>query len=322
MRTDAHRPPLATTRPDRGPATGRTGAALRIAMALAAWTACTPPPPAEPPPLAARPIEIRDLSLPDAAACPVVPATMLALAAPGRTMGDASPRLRVAAGCARDGAVLDVRVALSLELAAPGTPIETFDGMAMAACDAGSGNDGDAAGSEGDAADGPPTGPVDPFRTLACATAAVDAALDVALARWRLAHGGDDALADALGRAATLDRQVLLTAIERAGDRRLRTAAPALVELLGHPDPDVVMRAIGSLGRLGDPVALPALGTLAVSPRPEVWDAALQAIADIGGPRAERALELVAGQAVSPVVIRRANELLDAARDAPRRGRP
>jgi hypothetical protein len=293
-------------------------------MSVAAWTACAPPPTSEPPPLAVRPIEIRDLSLPDAAACPVVPATMLAMAAPGRTMGDASPRLRVAAGCALDGAALDVRVALSLELAAPGTPVETFDGMAMAACDAGNVDTADAGrvGARGDAADTPPAGSADPFQALACVTAAVDAALDVALARWRLAHGGDDALADALARAGTLDRQVLLTAIERAGDRRLRTAAPALVELLGHPDPDVVMRAIGSLGRLGDPVALPALGTLAVSPRPEVWDAALQAIADIGGPRAERALELVAGQAVSPVVIRRANELLDAARDAPRRGRP
>jgi len=282
------------------PAGSRHPAARFVAVGLAclaAGASCARDDGAPPRPLNVRPLEFQDLTPSGEPPCPVRAGAILALGDTGRSMGDESPRFRVAAGCAdADGdGYVDIHAAVALELSAPGKPDATFDGMAIVACAS-------------------PARAPEPFSLLACTVRAVGDALDVALARWRLAGGDDRALVEVLERASLLDRQVLMTAIGQAGDRRIRAAVPALVELLGHRDPDVVMRAIGSLGRLGDPRALPALGTLAVSPQPEVWHMALQAMADIGGPQGARALELVAGQAVEPVVIRQAVELLEAVR--------
>lgn len=278
--------------PGRGPKVIVLASSLTLVALAQAAPGCAGSASPDEPPLAMRALDLEEFSPPTGPECPTWAAGVLALAGPGRTMGAESPRLRLAVGCADDGDGLAVHAALALELVAPGTPVQIFDGMAIATCAERS----------------------DPFVRLTCTTTAVGAALDVALARWHLVRGSDDELVRTLGRAAHLDRQVLLTAVEQAGDRRLRVAAPALIELLGHHDADVVMRAIGSLGRIGDPRALPALGTLAVSPLPEVWHTALQAIADIGGSGAVRALELVAGQSVNSVVTRRTRELIDEVR--------
>lgn len=271
------------------PGSALWGLAFLIGIGCITATGCERPP-APPPPITPGAFTWQDLSAPDAGECPILAGLLLALAAPHRTLGDETPRLHLAAGCGSpsDGTT-GTHVALALEFPHAKRPAEVFDGMALAGHDP--------------REDGP-------WQRLVSTTAAVGDALDVALARHRLARGDDEALTRTLAAGDATDRQVLLTAIELAGDRRVRAAVPALVALLAHPAPDVVLRAIGTLGRLGDPQALPGLGTLAVSPRPQVWHTALRAMADIGGPRARQALELVALQAVDPAVIRMVQDLI------------
>lgn len=285
------RPPKTPSRGDvrLPPRTGAWGRAFLIGLSIAAATGCDRPQ-APTPPVTPNAFTWQDLSAPDAGDCPILAGLLLALAAPHRTLGDETPRLHLAAGCGSpaDGTP-GTHVALALEFPHAKRPAEVFDGMALS---------GHALREDG------------PWQRMVSTTAAIGDALDVALARHRLARGDDDALTRTLGARDATDRQVLLTAIELAGDRRVRAAVPALIDLLAHPAPDIVLRAIGSLGRLGDPQALPALGTLAVSPRPQVWHTALRAMADIGGPRARQALELVALQAVDPAVIRMVQDLI------------
>ena len=62
-----------------------------------------------------------------------------------------------------------------------------------------------------------------------------------------------------------MNRQILLAAIETAADLKIKDAVPGLIKLLDSKDPQLVLRTIGSLGRLGDQRALPALGSWGVT---------------------------------------------------------
>lgn len=147
---------------------------------------------------------------------------------------------------------------------------------------------------------------------FAATTAAVREALAMAHEQYRVLRAPDQEVL----RVMTTGRPkgALLQALVVAGDRRLREAVPLLIRHLDSEDSDVVMRAVGALGRIRDPAALRPLGRLALAEVPQAPHAALQAIADIGGAEARRVLEMVAEQAQSPVVVREARELLEGLR--------
>jgi len=204
------------------------------------------------------------------------------------------PSLRVTYGCGFDDeGRFTVSVALAAHVAHLNQPAEIYEGLAQLEFDA------DLAGKG--------------WQKLALTTAAFSDALDVAFARMQMAQGDEKLVVNSLA-SLDVNRQILLAAIETAGDLKIKDAVPGLIKLLDSKDPQLVLRTIGSLGRLGDQRALPALGSLGVSPIPVVWHTALQAIADIGGNDAIKALELVANQSTSPNVSKVALELMEQVR--------
>ncbi|MBM4394243.1 MAG: HEAT repeat domain-containing protein [Deltaproteobacteria bacterium] len=224
-------------------------------------------------------------------ACPVDAGLLFAVAAGGLDVGTERPALRLAVACAEGDAAdrVVVRVAAELEVSPPGEPEALYEGLAERACDR---------CSEGG------------WRLLLAVAGAIRAGIEGAAASARLAGAPDDEVLRILrGPDPTADA-VLLTAIDLAGDRRLAGAVAPLVALLQSRDRDLVLRAMGSLGRIGDTAAIRALGKVALSPAPDLPHVALRAIGDIGGPEARRVLEMIGNQTTDPVVAREAADLI------------
>ncbi|NOZ00423.1 MAG: HEAT repeat domain-containing protein [Deltaproteobacteria bacterium] len=136
-------------------------------------------------------------------------------------------------------------------------------------------------------------------------------AVSIAREAYKVASAPDDTIIAILSTPESVSRETLLTAVGLSGDRKLSGAVPLLIGLLDASNRNVVLRAVGALGRIGDPRPLKALGRLGLSPAPEVPFAALQAIEDIGGREAVRTLELVADQTTDPVIARDALDHLE-----------
>ncbi len=222
--------------------------------------------------------------------CPAGLATVVALVTgPWRFEPGARPRLHVVVGCERVGRCVDVHAGVALVVTSPVEPEALFEGASIqrAGC-----------------ARWPLSVALVTFGTVR----AVHEAVGMAHEQYRVLHASDQEVLDWL--RAGVPRGAFLQAIVVAGDRRMRAAVPLLLRYLDSEDSDVVMRAVGALGRIGDEAALRPLGRLALAMMPEVPHAALQAIADIGGGEAIRVLEVVAAQAQSPVIVREARDLI------------
>jgi len=119
---------------------------------------------------------------------------------------------------------------------------------------------------------------------------------------------GDEAL---LADLTAQDARARDSAVRVLADRRSRAAVPALVERLGDPDPEVVERAIGALGQIGDERAVSALVRLAQRRTgPSVAQLA-RIIGDIGGPDARAYLLTLASGHLDPLVRGAAQQALD-----------
>lgn len=272
--------------------------------------ACAAPP--APPSTSARGPALAGLKIETVAAdegatpevCPAAAGTGLAMLAGLDLDAAVKPVLSVSVGCesgfapnsagtTRDepGSVT-VSVGVTLDLATPGHPDESYDGAGMATCT-------DCGGGKA------------PGRVTLAVARAVREAVDLALGQARVSRVDDGALAALLAAPDRIARSVLLAALEEAGMRRLRAALDPAARLLDADDDEVALRAVGVLSRLQDPAALRALGRAALTKRPEIPFAAVRAMADIDGPDARRALELVSAQAADPVLAREARDLLD-----------
>ncbi len=266
-------------------------------LAMAASLACAKaPPPGE---AANRPVALAGLKVEIVAAddgatpedCPALAGTLLALLAGLDLPADARPVLVLAVGCESEGAELTVSAAATLDLATPGHPDETFDGAGIATCQGCGGGKSRLA-------------------VLLALGSAVRQALDLALGQARVARLPDQDLVAILSRPGAQARSILLAALEEAAMRRLEDALAPAEALLQSQDDEVALRAVGVLSRLQDAAALKALGRAALTSRPEIPFAAVRAMADIDSPETARALELVAGQATDPVLVREVAELL------------
>ena len=127
-----------------------------------------------------------------------------------------------------------------------------------------------------------------------------------------MAQGDEKLVVNSLA-SLDVNRQILLAAIETAGDLKIKDAVPGLIKLLDSKIPTGFAHN-RQLGRPRRPAGVASLGLLGVSPIPVVWHTALQAIADIGGNDAIKALELVANQSTSPNVSKVALELMEQVR--------
>lgn len=222
--------------------------------------------------------------------CPVWFGTALAIATgTWRFEAGESPHLHLAVECVPSGRCVEVVAGVGLVVTSSSEPEALFEGAALRKA-------------------GCAPWPVSAVTRVAATAGAVREALAMAYDQYRLVRAPDAEVLRVL--QAGRPRGALLQAMVVAGDRGMREAVPLLVRRLDSDDTDVVMRAVGALGRIRDSAALRPLGRLALAPVPEVPHAALQAIADIGGEEARRVLELVMEQAQSPVVAREALDLL------------
>ena len=97
---------------------------------------------------------------------------------------------------------------------------------------------------------------------------------------------------------------LLMEAASEAGERRLRSAVPALIGLTVHSEPVVGLRAGASLGLVGDPrdEVIEALAAMTRGADTERHLVAVHALGDLGGERAARYLDTLAvGHPLPPV---------------------
>jgi hypothetical protein len=224
--------------------------------------------------------------------CPWDAAFVMALAAGGGDLGGARPVLRFAGGCVEGERAGDVavRVGVELEWTRPGEPEAVFDGISASVC-AGCGREG--------------------LRLLLACGRGVREAIDRAATQWKLASAPESAVTAFIEQAAGTPREILLAALDEAGNRRIAAAAKPAARLLSASDPDLALRALGALGRIGETSVVRELGRVALSPAPDLPHAALRAIADIGGAEASRTLDFVATQSPDPVIVREARDLIE-----------
>jgi hypothetical protein len=220
--------------------------------------------------------------------CPVEEALVLAMAGFRPEADLERPVLRIIAGCGPDntGQVPMVHVIVNLEVANPTGTTEWLEWT--------------------------DTEPFDTPESSGIAEAArvFARSLEGLDGQRRIREIPDAGLVDIIEGRVPVSRPVLLVAIEETGERRLRGAAGTLLKALDTDDEMQVLRVIGALGRLEDPIAIPALGRLGVAGPLVIVFPALQAIADIDGPEARRALELVANQTTDLRIAREARQLL------------
>ncbi len=104
-------------------------------------------------------------------------------------------------------------------------------------------------------------------------------------------------LLDALGRfgdpatipvlVRELKRETRQAAARALGAMKAREQAPAVAEMLKHPNAGDRMAAAQALGMMGDPAQIPALEALLSDPEPGVRNAAEAALRQIGDPKTE-----------------------------------
>lgn len=220
--------------------------------------------------------------------CPAEAGLVLGLAGlqPGGDRERSS--LRVAVGCSTEGESGEVLVhtAMQLTVAVDDEPDALHEGFSVGLC--------------------PWCWRGQGFLSCMAVGRAIRDAVTRALEPYEVTVAPDSEVIAILSPGGSATPNTLLAAVGQAGDRQLTGSVEPLMRLLDGTDRNVVLRAIGALGRIGDPQAVRALGRLALSPAPEVPFAAMQAIADIGGDRAIRTLELVSDQTTDTVVAREA----------------
>jgi hypothetical protein len=228
--------------------------------------------------------------------CPVAVAVVAALSSAEWDFGPGRASLSLVLACMTGPAKgsVEIRVAATVTVHPPGEAEEEFDGLGSGSCaTCGQGRE--------------------PFTLLRQAVSAVREALTATKVQAILIVASDEEVVRVLSSPQAASGPVLLTALEEAGERRLDAAVPAILPLLKPEATDVVLRAIGCLGRIGNPAAIRPLGKLGVSGVPQVPHVALRAITDIGGPEASRTLEFVAEQSPDPLIQREARRLLEEA---------
>ena len=94
-------------------------------------------------------------------------------------------------------------------------------------------------------------------------------------------------------KASNADDPALPYLVMEAGERRLKSASPALTVLLKSASLDLKLKLSATLGMLGDPTTIPDLAALVSKGDPEVINIALEAIGDIGGPVAIKYLKSI-----------------------------
>lgn len=225
--------------------------------------------------------------------CPVEVGVVWALAGLESGSDQGKPALRVAIGCSTEGNAGEVLVhtAARLTVAIEGEPDSHYEGFAVGPC--------------------PGCWRGQGFLACLAVGRVVREAVIGARDQLSVVASSDEEVIKALSAGQPVSTSVLLTAVGQAGDRRLSGAVEPLIRLLDVEDRNVVLRAIGALGSLGDPAAVRSLGRLSLSRAPETPFAALQALADIGGEEAARVLDLVANQTTDPVVAREALDHLN-----------
>jgi len=230
--------------------------------------------------------------------CPVEAGVFLAFLVRDRDPGSDRLTLRIAVGCEAGEAPgsLAAHALVETVVQAADTPEEIYEGAAIAECRGCGRGKGHLA-------------------VLMAVARAASEALEQSLAQHRVGEAPDDEVVRLLAAQRAEPRQVILAAIEEAGSRHIRAATASLLHMMEIDDQEVLLRAIGALGRIGDPSAVRALGRLATSPAAEIPHVALRAIADIGGNEARRALDVVASQTSDPVIAREARDLLEELED-------
>lgn len=209
------------------------------------------------------------------------------------------PKVRLAIGCEKTQGCVQVHVALSLHVWSANEPGALFEGYAIRkACFM--------------------LWPFSLAETYFAGFLAAREALLLAYGQYALGRASDADVLRVLREGSP--KWLFSQAAVVAGERRLYEAVPLLLSYLDSKDPDVLLKVIGALGRIGDPAALRPLGKVALSDLPQVPFVAVQAIADIGGREAERVLELIARQAKSEIVAKEAQEALENLRRAREEG--
>ena len=127
---------------------------------------------------------------------------------------------------------------------------------------------------------------------------------------WEVTELSDQELCEMLARHPDVHpKPVLMRAIEELAQRKTSICLDTIEKLASRDDPDIAVRSVTALGRIGDRRAIMPLGKLSLSPIPQLPWAATQAIADIGGLEAARALDIIAGQSQTEVLAREAADL-------------
>ncbi len=142
-------------------------------------------------------------------------------------------------------------------------------------------------------------------RAAAGALARAMAGFDLLLAAERKPDG------ELLRDLSAPEARVRDVAIRALADRRNRAAVPALVERLSDPDPDVVERAIGALGQIGDPAAVGPLVRLAQRRQGPAVAHLARIIGDLGGNDARAYLLVQASGNPDPLIRAAAQQALD-----------
>lgn len=152
--------------------------------------------------------------------------------------------------------------------------------------------------------------------------AAIFQAVERAASVWKVRTFSDDEICGSLKIAAdggtAGDQPVLLMTFDEVAERDLKRCRTSLTALAQSNEPRIALRAVGTIGIVGDATDFETLGKLTLSDMPQMPWAATHAIADIGGPESIRALEIIAGQAKTEPLRREATNLAERIRQRQR----
>jgi hypothetical protein len=109
----------------------------------------------------------------------------------------------------------------------------------------------------------------------------------------------------------TVSIALMMRTLEEIAQRRLKICVSKVERLAVEAGPEVAVRAIATLGRIGDKRSIMTLGRLTLAPDLRIPWASAHAIADIGGLDALKALDIIAGQAQTTPLGLEAAELAD-----------
>ena len=145
--------------------------------------------------------------------------------------------------------------------------------------------------------------------------AAVFQAVERAVSVWKVRTFSDDEICARLKIAAeggtSADLPVLLMTFDEVAERDLKRCRTSLTVLAQSNEPGIALRAVGTIGIIGDAADFETLGKLTLSDMAQMPWAATHAIADIGGPESIKALEIIAGQAKTEELRREATNLAE-----------